>query len=86
MTFRVVLCAGIVLCLADTLSAQSSTTWMGPDGGKWSKPSNWSGEILPSPDVKAFIEGSGSCIVDYPDAAAWQVDLAGGPLQIGSKN
>ncbi len=77
-----VLYAGIVLCLTGTLYAQTSTTWSGPDGGKWSNSNNWSGGILPSPDIKAFFVGPGACVVDFPDAAAWQIDLAGGPLRI----
>jgi len=79
MRTRVLLCAGIVLCLVGTLGAQS--TWMGPDGGKWSDPSHWSSG-LPSPTVKAFIRQPGACIVDFDGAAAWQIDLAGGPVQI----
>ena len=82
MRIRIVLCAGIVLCMAGAANAQSSTTWAGPDGGKWSDPTNWAGQIMPSADIKAFFVGPGVCIVDYPDAAAWQIDLAGGPLQI----
>lgn len=82
MRIRIVLCAGIVLCLVGTLYAQSSTTWTGPDGGKWSDPQNWAGGIMPSADIKAFFVGPGACIVDYADAAAWQIDLAGGPLRI----
>ena len=82
MRARMVLCAGMILCLAGTLYAQSTTTWSGPDGGKWSDSKNWAGGILPSADIKAFFVGPGACIVDYPDAAAWQIDLAGGPLRI----
>ena len=80
MRTRVVLCAGIVLCLVGTLHA--ATTWMGPsNGGLWSDPANWAGD-LPSPTNKAFFQGQGACIVDFDGAAAWQIDLAGGPLQI----
>ncbi len=82
MRTRVVLCAGIVLCLAGTLGAQSSTTWLETKSGKWSDATNWSGETLPSPDIKAFFNGPGDCIVDTADAGAWQIDLAGGPLKI----
>ena len=79
MRTRVVLCAGIVLCLVGTLHA--ATTWTGPDGGLWSDPANWSGD-LPSPTNKAFFQGPGACIVDFDGAAAWQIDLAGGPVKI----
>jgi len=82
MRARVVLCAGIVLCLAGTLGAQSSTTWVETKSGKWSDPTNWSGELMPSLDIKAFFNGPGECILDIADAGAWQIDLAGGPLKI----
>ncbi len=82
MKIRILLCAAIVLCAAGSLFAQGSTTWVGPDGGKWSNPSNWAGEVMPSPEVKAFFNGPSTCIVDIPDAAAWQIDLGGGPLRI----
>jgi hypothetical protein len=74
--------AVIVLCLAGTLHAQSSTTWTEAKRGKWSDATNWSGETLPSASIKAFFNGPSECIVDIPDAGAWQIDLAGGPLQI----
>jgi len=76
------LCAGIVLCLAGTLGAQSSTTWVETKRGKWSDATNWSGETLPSPNIKAFFNGPSECTVDIADAGAWQIDLAGGPLKI----
>jgi K319L-like, PKD domain len=82
MKTRLALCTAIVLCAAGGLYAQGATTWMGPDGGKWSDPSNWTGNVLPSADVKAFFNGPSTCIVDIPDAAAWQIDLGGGPLRI----
>ncbi len=82
MKTRIVLCMGTILCLAGPLWAQGSTTWTGPNGGKWSDPTNWAGQLMPSASVKAFFTGPGACVVDYPDAAAWQIDLAGGPLQI----
>jgi len=83
MRTRILLCAGIVLCLAGTLHAQASATWTGPDGGQWSIPDNWGG-VMPSPTVKALIRKPGACIVDYGEAAAFQIDLAGGPLKIVS--
>ena len=76
---RVVLCAGIVLCLAGTLGAQS--TWMAPKRGLWSDPTNWSGDI-PSATIKAYFNGPSECTVDIADAAAWQIDHAGGPVKI----
>jgi hypothetical protein len=79
MRIRILLCSVIVLCLVGTLHAD--TTWTGQDGDKWSDPANWSGE-LPSPTNKAFFQGPGACIVDFADAEAWQIDLAGGPIQI----
>lgn len=82
MRTRIALCAGILLCLAGTLYAQGSTTWTAPNGGKWSLPANWAGGLLPSAQVKAFFNGPSACVVDTADAAAWQIDLAGGPLQI----
>ena len=54
MRTRVVLCAGIVLCLAGALGAQTSTTWMAPKRGQLSKPTNWAGEVMTSATIKAF--------------------------------
>jgi len=82
MKIRFILSAGIALCLTGTLDAQTSTTWSGPNNGKWSNPSHWAGEVLPSASVKAFFNGQGTCIVDFDAAEAWQIDLAGGPLKI----
>jgi T5SS/PEP-CTERM-associated repeat protein len=79
MRTRVVLCAGIVLCLAGALGAQS--TWMAPKRGLWSDPTNWSGD-MPSATIKAYFDGPSECTVDIADAAAWQIDLAGGPVKI----
>ena len=79
MRTRIVLCAGIVLCLAGTLGAQS--TWMAPKRGLWSDPTNWSGDI-PSATIKAYFNGPSECTVDIADAAAWQIDHAGGPVKI----
>ena len=79
MRTRILLCTGIVLCLAGTLHAD--TTWSGPNGAKWSDPANWSGG-LPSPTNKAFVNGSGAIIVDYGEAATYQFDLGGGPVQV----
>jgi len=73
------LCAGIVLCLVGTLHAQ--TTWTGPNGGKWSDPANWAGG-LPSASNKAYFVGPSACIVDFDGAETWQIDCAGGPIQI----
>jgi hypothetical protein len=82
MRIRIALCAGVLLSLTGMLHAQGSTTWVAPNGGKWSMAANWAGGILPSAQVKAFFSGPSACVVDTADAAAWQIDLAGGPLQI----
>lgn len=82
MNARIVLCAGIVLCLTGTLYAQGSTTWAATNNGKWSDAANWAGGVLPSANVKAFFNGQSECIVDFAEAAAWQIDLGGGPLKI----
>jgi len=82
MRTRIALCAGILLSLVGTLHAQGSTTWIAPNGGKWSVAANWAGGLLPSAQVKAFFNGPSECVVDEADAAAWQIDLAGGPLKI----
>ena len=82
MRTRIVLCAVIVLCLAGAIQAQSSSTWMETKSGLWSDATNWSGETLPSADIKAFFNGPGECIVDIEDAGAWQIDLGGGPVKI----
>ena len=80
MGTRSVLCAGIALCLAASFCA-ADTTWTATNSGKWSEATNWTNG-LPSPTNKAFFNGESECIVDIPDAAAWQIDLGGGPLRI----
>ena len=82
MRARIALCAGVLLCLVGNLYGQGSTTWTAPKGGQWSVAANWAGGVLPSAQVKAFFNGPSACVVDGADAAAWQIDLAGGPLQI----
>jgi hypothetical protein len=82
MRTRIAWCAGILLCLVGSLYAQGSTTWVAPNGGQWSVAANWAGGVLPSAQVKAFFNGPSACVVDVADAGAWQIDLAGGPLQI----
>jgi hypothetical protein len=75
------LCAGIVLCAVGTFCT-ADTTWIATSTGKWSDSANWAGGSLPSPTNKAFFNGQSECIVDTADAAAWQIDLGGGPLKI----
>ncbi len=82
MRTRIVLCAAIVLCLVGAIQAQSDTTWTAPISGLWSVPTNWAGEVLPSATIKAFVDGPSECIVDFAEAEARQIDLAGGPLKI----
>ncbi|MHC4594073.1 MAG: hypothetical protein ACYS19_03915 [Planctomycetota bacterium] len=79
MRTRIVLCVSIVFLLAGTLAAQ--TTYIGSDGGKWSVPANWTNG-LPSASNKAYFVGPSACILDIQGAEAWQLDGAGGPLQI----
>jgi hypothetical protein len=71
-----------MLGLVGTLHAQGSATWSAPNGGKWNVASNWSGGVVPSAQIKAYFNGRSACVVDIADAGAWQIDLAGGPLQI----
>ena len=82
MRTRIVLCAAIVLCIAGAIQAQSDTTWVASKSGKWSEASDWAGSTLPSASIKAFFNGDSECIVDFAEAEAWQIDLAGGPLKI----
>ncbi|NQT04186.1 MAG: hypothetical protein HQ580_19325, partial [Planctomycetes bacterium] len=82
MRTRIVLCATIFLCLVGTIHAQSDTTWIAPKSGLWSDPTNWAGEVLPSASIKPSFNGPSECIVDFAEAEARQIDLAGGPLKI----
>ena len=82
MRTRNVLYAAVVLCLVGTIHAQTSTNWAATKSGLWSDASNWSGSTLPSASIKAFFNGESECIVDFAEAEAWQIDLAGGPLKI----
>jgi len=82
MKTRIAMSTGILLRLASMLHAQGSTTWTATNGGKWSDAANWAGATLPSAQVKAFFSGPSECVVDFAEASAWQIDLAGGPLKI----
>jgi len=79
MRTRFLLCVSIVFLFAGTLAAQ--TTYIGPDGGKWSDTANWTNG-LPSASNKAYFVGPSACILDIQGAETWQLDGAGGPLQI----
>jgi len=81
MRIRIVLCAAIVLCLAGVNAAQADMTWGASNSGLWSEASDWGGTV-PSATDKAIINGKSECIVDYPEAEAWRIDLGGGPLKI----
>jgi len=79
MRTRILLCAGIVLCLAGTLHADM--TWAGPpSGGLWSDSAHWGG-ALPTAADKIYFVGPGACILDI-EAEVRQFDHAGGPLRI----
>jgi len=79
MRTRIVLCTGIILCLVGTLAAD--TTWMGPSGGLWSIPTNWT-DGLPDAADKVYFSGPSACILDFEGAETANIDCAGGPLQI----
>ncbi len=79
MNTRITLCAGIILCVAGTLRAQ--TTWTGPNSGKWSDAANWTNG-LPSASNKAYFIGPSASLVDLDGAQTWQLDCAGGPIRI----
>ena len=81
MRIRILLCAGIVLCLVGTLHA-ANINWIGPDGGLWSVPANWSGGALPTSADKVYFDGVAACILDFDGAETANIDCAGGPLQI----
>jgi hypothetical protein len=82
MRSRILLCSVIFLCLGGVTAAQTSTNWAASKSGLWSEASNWAGSTLPSASIKAFFNGPSECIVDFAEAGAWQIDLAGGPLKI----
>ena len=80
MRTRIVLCAGIVLCLVGTLHADM--TWGGPKtGGLWSNPTHWGG-ALPTAADKIYFNGQAECILDFDAGTVRQIDHAGGPLRI----
>ncbi len=81
MRTRIVLCAGIVLCLAGVLHA-ATTQWAPlPANNLWSDPLNWSAG-LPTSSDKAQFNQEAECIVDFDGAVSNQIDLAGGPIKI----
>jgi len=83
MRTRIVLCAGIVLCLAGVLEAQNNN-WVPPAAGSklWSNVGNWSLGALPTSSNKAMFTTPDECILDIVGAEAKNVDLGGGPLKI----
>jgi hypothetical protein len=81
MRMRIVLCAGIVLCLAGMLEAQD-TNWIPAPGKKlWSDAGNWSNGV-PTSAGKAKFTTPDECLLDFEGAEAKNVDLGGGPLRI----
>jgi len=85
MRTRIMLCAGIVLCLTCMLEAQDNT-WIpsSPTKKLWSDAGNWSLGVLPTSANKAKFTAEGECIVDFEGAECNQLDLGGGPLRIFS--
>jgi len=82
MRIKIVLCAGIVFCLAGILQAQDND-WIPLPGKKlWSDPGNWSLTVLPTAANKAKFQGISECLVDFDGAVCNQLDLGGGPLRI----
>ena len=81
MRTRILLCAGIVLCLAGVL--QAVTTQWAPAPGKnlWSDPTNWSAG-LPTENDKAQFLQQAECIVDFDGAVTGQLHGDGGPIKI----
>jgi len=81
MRTRIVLCAGIVLCLAGALHA-ATTQWAPVAGDNlWSNADNWSAGLPTSSDKAQFVQ-EGECIVDFDGAVANNIDLGGGPIKI----
>ena len=83
MRIKILLCAGIVFCLAGILKAQNNN-WSPPSPSKkfWSEAGNWSLAEVPTDAHKAMFQGPSECVVDFDGAEAKNVDLAGGPLRI----
>jgi hypothetical protein len=82
MKAQILFCTTFILCLTGAIQAQTSTNWAASKSGLWSEASNWAGSTLPSASIKAFFNNPSECIVDFAEAEAWQIDLAGGPLKI----
>jgi hypothetical protein len=81
MRMRIMLCAGIVFCLAGMLEAQD-TNWVPAPGKKlWSDADNWSNGV-PTSAGKAKFTTPDECLLDFDGAEAKNVDLGGGPLRI----
>jgi len=83
MRMRIVLCAGIVFCLAGILEAQDNN-WIPPSPSKklWSDADNWSLLVLPTTANKVKITSQSECVVDFDGAECNQLDLGGGPLRV----
>jgi hypothetical protein len=82
MRTRIVLCAGIVFCLAGILEAQDND-WIPLPGKKlWSDTGNWGLAELPTNAHKAKFQGPSECLVDFDGAECQNLDLGGGPLRI----
>jgi len=83
MRTRIVLCAGIVFCLAGILEAQNNQ-WNPPSPTKklWSDAGNWGLAVVPTTAHKAQFTSQSECIVDFDGAECNQLDLGGGPLRV----
>ena len=83
MRTRIVLCAGIVFCLAGILEAQVND-WISPSPSKklWSDAGNWGLAEVPTNVQKAKFNSQSECVVDFDGAECNQLDLGGGPLRV----
>jgi len=83
MRMRILLCVGIVFCLAGMLEAQDNN-WNPPSPSKklWSDAGNWGLLVLPTTANKAKIMSQSECVVDFDGAECNQLDLGGGPLRV----
>lgn len=67
-----------VMCSSLNLCAQSATTWIGPSGGAWSDPANWSTATVPNATDTAYFS-----VTPKSNLA---ISLVGAPAAVGRIN
>ncbi|MHC4909388.1 MAG: hypothetical protein ACYTF9_06685, partial [Planctomycetota bacterium] len=87
---RVAFIALMATAMISAAGAAQTITWIGPDGGDWSEPTNWSPAVVPDGATVVVVIGAGASVVHSTGThevsvidCAGALDLSGGTISIG---